>query len=139
MWTRDREHFSRLVDECGGSVYSAVNLVAKKARIKAKETDYMILDCEAISWALTGEQPKEIHKRPSEAYPITGYGITDLEDMLSCVDDVKVAQAVRDSYDLSVKANHLIYSYKEVPDEDRQARIRVLTNLIWNNYIQDKE
>ena len=140
MWTTDREHIRRVVDEeCNGSLYMAVNLVAKQARKKLAQADYMILDSQAISWALTSIPPEVIHKRPSEAYPTECYGLTFLEDMLSYVDDESVEESVKISYDHSVKGNHLIYSYNKDLDPSRKARVRILTRMAWDNYITNRK
>ena len=47
MWTSDKECFEKIKDGCG-STYGAVNLIAKRARIKLKEVDNMILESQAI-------------------------------------------------------------------------------------------
>lgn len=140
MWTTDRDHIKRVIDEeCNGSLYMAVNLVAKQSRKKLAQTDYMILDSQAISWALTNIPPEVIHTRPSEAYPRGCYGLTSLEDMLSYVDDESVKQSVEISYDRSVKGNHLIYFYNKDLDPSRKARVRILTRMAWDNYITNRK
>jgi len=128
MWTRDKDYFEQLSKQCG-SPYAAVNFIAKSARNKLLEVNNQILDSEAISWVLTGIAP-EIKKR-HKVYYLNGNHISYLDDVLSCVDDVEVCQSVRDSYFISCKANHLIYSYNPELDNDRQARVRVLTRMIW--------
>lgn len=140
MWIEDRHYFKEVSDEeCDGSTYMAVNLVAKRARNKLLETNGAILDSKAISWALTGVAPK-IHKRKSFEY---AYHLEDcnilqfLDDMLCCVDDIEVCESVRQSYESSVKVNHLIYYYNNSLDEPRKARTRVLTRIVWDYHINE--
>lgn len=111
-----------------GSTYAAVNYVAKSARDKIAHTDGHVLESEAISWVLTGEEPKVRNKTEEiERWYLQNY----IDDMLSEVDDIDVAQAVRDSYAASMEQHHLIYSYPEHLDENRKSRVRILTRMIW--------
>lgn len=128
MWRSDKEHFRKLVDECG-SPYAAVNHIAMEARRKLKEVDSQILDSKAITWALTGIPPK-IHNR-NEAYYLRDEAQAYLDDMLCYVDDEDVCESVRNSYKTSKRANHLIYVYKNDLDESRRARVRILTRIVW--------
>lgn len=123
-----KKEFDLLADKLG-SPFAAVNYVAKSARKLRKEIEYPILESEAISWAITGEKPKANGRKHSYSQ----YDINILDDILSEVDDDEVSQSVRNSYEESLQAHHLIYCYHTNLDESRKARVRVLLNMIWYN------
>lgn len=127
------ERFIELVQEFNGNRYMAVNYIVKLARKLTAKYNYMLLDSEAISWLLTGAQPKivtyyykSLHNKKSPQHAF-------IDDILCYVDDKGVSFCVNQSIQMSQKANHLIYIYTGVSDEHRQARIRVLTRIIWYN------
>ena len=137
-WRRDKDLFDEVVDTndiCPGSTYAAVRFVAREARKKLKETNNQIQDSEAISWALTGIAP-EIHNY-KEKYTEVYYSrnkLSAMNDILSCVDDPEVCESVRQSIKASDLIHHLIYCYHPDIDEYRQARVRILSKMIWDRF-----
>lgn len=129
MWKTNKEQFDKLALQLG-SPYAAVNFVAKSARNKLLATNNQILDSEAISWVLTGIAPELRKRRKIYDYSVT---IRYIDDVLACVDDEEVCECVRNSYEQSLESKHLIYSYNNELDDDRKARVRVLTRMIWFN------
>lgn len=114
------------------NVYSAINYIANQSRNLTKSTNNLILDSEAISWFLTGEKPSilsDIDKIKKQ----NRKKIVHITDILSYVDDISVCESAMTSLRVSKQAGYLIYVYKDVPDEDRQARVRVLTRILWYN------
>lgn len=126
------EKFQQFIDMCDGNVYKAVNLVAKLARQKAEATNNLVLHSEAISWVLTSETP-QILNEVSNPKDCASYSTAYISDVLSYIDDIQVCDAVRTSLKHSKKEHHLIYLYRDVSDEHRRARVRVLTRMIWYN------
>lgn len=128
--------FEEYVDRLG-DVYSATIYVAKEARRRAESTDNLILHSEAISWVISGEQPAILSmkdKSPTEANSIR----SQVNETLAYVEDLGVCESVKLSINSSISNKHLIYIYKDVPDSNQQARVRVLTNILWYTLNLDK-
>lgn len=131
MSLTDLDKFHKLEHKLG-SPYAAVNYISSEARKLASKYDNVILHSEAIDWVITGEKPKIISgvgKLSTKLNYVKSY----IDEILCYVDDASVCESVRYSIDASRSSNHLIYVYKDVPDESRQARVRVLTRMIWYN------
>lgn len=54
------------------------------------------------------------------------------KEYLKYVDDIDVYDAVLVSYEESLDCSNLVYKYLNVKDSSRQARVRVLTNILWD-------
>ena len=115
-----------------GSKFAAIVYVSKVARHRAKSVNNCITESQAISWVITGVEPphvqeylkwKELRKRADIDYA---------EDRLLYVDDVEVREATRKTILESREAGHLIYSYNDILSEPRKARVRILSNIIWD-------
>ena len=129
----DDKFFQKYIDKCDGNKFQAVRLVASLARSLSKKYDNKILDSEALTWILTGERPNTIDENGSIKRKSCINNISFMDDILSCVDDESVCESVRYSISESNKHKNLVYFYKGVPDECRQARVRVLVRMIWYN------
>lgn len=105
--------------------YSLVLDVARDARDMAKEYDDLILHSEAITHSLHGTRPKlkQIAKWESEA--------SEIRDIFCSIEDREICEAVYDSFYASKEAHNLKYVYNGVKDEYKQARIRILTKMLW--------
>lgn len=128
-----KREFDALADKVG-SPFAAVKYIAQSARQKRQSVDYRVLESQAITWVLTGIQPK-LSKRHLNVSD--WYNLPYLDEVLSCVDDDDVAASVRESYSESMKAHHLIYYYHQSLNEHQKARVRVLTRMIWYNIEQE--
>lgn len=127
--------FGRLHEfvEAYGNPYLAVKHIGQMARRVAEKYDNRILHSEAISWIVNGEKPDMIDdhgKLPPKHNYIQSY----IDEILSYVDDDNVCEAVRSSYIDSETHRHLIYNYNDISDTYRQARVRVLTRMIWYRF-----
>ena len=116
-----------------GSNYAAVAYITKLARKKMSSRNYQMLESEAISWVLTGVEPKVRKKIDIRAH----FEYNIVEDILCLVDDVAVCKLVRKSYGESLKRHHLIYCYHSTLDKGRRSRVRILTRMIWYNITQE--
>lgn len=115
-----------------GSRYSATVFVAKEARRLAEKYDNVITHAEALSWILSNKTPEGIkhyktikEKRSQKDLQYANYYLSNIQD-----EDVK--SAVLESLKYTKNEGHLIYRYKNVYDKYRQARIRILTNKLWD-------
>ena len=128
--------FQDCVDKLG-DVYSATIYIAKEARRRAEATDNLLLHSEAISWVITGEKPSilsTVDNLPTK----DNYIQSQVNETLKYIDDLGVAESVKLSINSSISNKHLIYIYKDVPNDHQQARVRVLTNMLWYNLHFDK-
>lgn len=115
-----------------GSKFAAVVYVSKLARQRAKSVDNCILESEALSWVLTGVEPKAVAIWRTRKNKKEELAKVYAKDRLMYVEDIDVRSAVEDSIDESIKGSHLIYLYNNVRDKDRQARVRILSRMIWD-------
>lgn len=122
--------FAQYVDKYG-SPFSAVQQIAKEARFRAESNDNIIMHSEAISWVISGNKPDILNRYTTRRARRVNAYISIIDDVLSEVDDEDVCNAVRESIKTSKNVNHLIYMYKSVHGEDRQARVRILTRIVW--------
>ena len=122
------QRFNQLVDTLG-SPYAATNYLARLARKLLVDNDNRLLESEAITWALTGEKPKLHRKRADYSLP----SMEIVDEVLCYVDDEDVCESVKDSYNKSLQAKHLIYCYSHELTEYQRSRVRILMRMIWYN------
>lgn len=130
---------SEYVKRCE-SPYSVVMTVASIARQRCKEWGGLISESEALTWVIRNEEP-EIVKEFGGKIPTkteidrrkykTKYEF--INDFLSEIDDPDIKDAVKTSYLESLKRKNLVYKYNDINNPSMQARIRVLTRMLWNS------
>lgn len=130
FWTDD-EQFNRYVSNFG-SRFAAVVYVSELARIHAKRAHNKILESEAISWVLTGDRPQILNDTKHIIRSRSRLKLDYVHDKLCCIDDIDIKDAVYTTLKYSVQSSHLIYLYNNVNDECRQSRVRVLSNILWD-------
>ena len=128
---KDSECFDAITKQFNGNRYAALSYVQRKARNYLKETDNLILDSEAVTWALRGERP-EIADRQTYSQVKRRYATSYIEGVLCYVDDLDVKRSVRKSIKASRSNQNLVYVYEGELSDSRSARVRILTNIIWN-------
>jgi hypothetical protein len=101
-----------------------------------KRVNNCISESEAISWVITGVEPKHLQKKLKYAETRKNLDIIYANDRLLYIDDIDVRESTRETILVSKKEKHLIYKYKDVLDESRKARVRILSNLIWDEMKQ---
>lgn len=126
----DYKLFQKYIDAFG-SIYAAVSAVSKAARNIANKYDNVILHSEAITWVLTGERPPILERYNEIQERRKNPDIHIINEMLSYVDDKQVCECVKLSINRTKQNNHLIYIYKGISDENKKARVRILTRMIW--------
>ena len=128
---KDSECFDAITKQFNGNRYAALSYVQRKARNYLKETDNLILDSEAVTWALRGERP-EIADRQTYSQVKRKYATSYIEEVLCYVDDLDVKRSVRKCIKASKSNQNLVYVYEGELSDSRSARVRILTNIIWN-------
>ena len=135
---KDSECFGAITKQFNGNRYAALSYVQRKARNYLEETDNLILDSEAVTWALRGERP-EIADRQTYSQVKRRYATSYIEEVLCYVDDLDVKRSVRKSIKASKSNQNLVYVYEGELSDSRSARVRILTNIIWNElYVRRK-
>lgn len=130
FWTDD-EQFNRYVSNFG-SRFAAVVYVSELARIHAKRAHNRILESEAISWVLTGDKPQILNNMEHANTSRSRLKLDYILDKLCYVEDIDVRDAVYSTLKYSIQASHLIYVYNNIKDVYRQSRVRVLSNMLWD-------
>lgn len=143
-WKRDKKLFDQLSSKCGSS-FAAIQQLAKSSRQKMIQSNNVISESEALTWALTSVQPEDLKKRmkiketlQNVYQPVRFYQEQYMEDLLASVDDIDIRHSVRESFVKSKEAGHLIYMYINELSDGNKARVRILTNLVWYYDTSDK-
>lgn len=122
------KEFDKFNDQYNNRFLSTM-LIAKQARQNASECNYVIRDSEALTWAITGIEPKHIDNEALHELQ----KMNSPEDILNYVSDNKLVQSVQQSLKESKNIHKLLYVYNDLTEEE-QIRVKVLTNLIWKKY-----
>lgn len=121
---------------CEGNKYKAVIYISKLARHRRKLVNYVITESEAITWVISGVKPDNLYNRIKNNLKLKNDDVLPPYDRLVYIDDKDVVECVKISVKHS-KNNHLVYIYNEIKDKHRQARVRILTNMIVDElYVQ---
>lgn len=105
--------------------YAAITVMAKQAREISASLGNRIPMAAALSFAACGELPD-----PKD-YP--DHRLDRVKEYLTYVDDIGIKSAVLLSYEESLLKNNLVYRYNNIEDEPRQAKIRIIMNILWEN------
>ena len=117
--------------ESASDKFNIVSNIAKEARSLADEYNNSIFHSEAISYVMSGARPS------NKYYYADEYEATIIKEMFCYIDDTEIKNAVYDSFYLSKSYNNLIYEYNTITDKPRQARVRVLTRMLWHRVYLD--
>lgn len=104
--------------------YLAVVQVAKEARGISKSLDNRIPSATALDFAAKGQIPD-----PKD-YP--DHRLDRAKNYVVYIEDIEVRSAVVASYEASLARDNLVYDYMVVDDEPRQAKIRIIMNILWD-------
>ena len=104
--------------------YMAAMQIAQNARDITDSLDNRITCSSAIDYAARGEVPD-----PKD-YP--DHRLDRVKEYLKYVCDIEIKSAVLSSYEESLAKNNLVYIYKNVDDEYRQSRVRIIMNILWD-------
>lgn len=104
--------------------YLAVMEMAEDTRTICHYLDNRITVATALEYASQGKMPN-----PKD-FP--DHRLDRVREYLTYVNDIEIKSAVIKSYEYSLKQNDLIYDYNNVDDEPRQARVRIIMNILWD-------
>lgn len=138
MWDKQHNDISELISKTG-SPYAAAMYSAKLARKHLIECKNSIPESQALSWAITGQEPCNLEEKIKQTLALLNpLSSTYLQDALSCIDDIRIRDCVANSYRLSVNSKKLRYDYKSIQNPWLQSRIRVITRLIYLNRFREE-
>lgn len=129
-WMSCKE-FNAYVTLCG-SRFAAVNYIAKLAQARRRQVHYCISESQSLTWVLTGKEPELLQTYRMRRKLLKAQRKQFVEDHLGCIEDEQIRAAVQHSIYLSNQQNHLIYDYIDISEENRQARVRVICNIVWD-------
>lgn len=104
--------------------FVAAMTLAQAARDVANSLDNRITLSTALDYVARGELPN-----PKD-YP--DHRLDRVYNYISYIYDVEVRSAIIKSYEASLHCQHIQYVYNNVTDAYRQARIRVIINILWD-------
>jgi len=124
-WTHN-EYFLQLQESVGR--FDAVSIIGAQARALSKLYHGQISHAEALSWLLSGEKPLSAKRFVDEATK------RDLRIRLWLNDiaDSSVRYNVLCSINASLHIHNLTYIYKDDLSSSKQARVRILTKMLWD-------
>ena len=105
--------------------YVAAMQLAKEARAICNSLPNRITDSRALDFAARHELP--------DPKDFPDHRLDRVREYLLYVEDIEVKSAVIASYEETLLKNNLVYEYKTITDEPRQARVRVIVNILWDN------
>lgn len=124
------------IEAAVGSKFGAVMYIAQEARKRAEANDHYVLDSEAVCWVITGDVPESAKKFQSGYYESRSK--RSPIDRINYIEDRQVREAVKGTITKSLKKLHLIYTYKGIQDEYRKSRVRVISNMIWDEITREQ-
>jgi len=120
------EYYIQLKDKVGQ--YAAVSIIGAQARALSKLYHGQISHAEALSWILSGEKPKSVDNIVDEATRRDRRIALWLNDIC----DVDVRDTVLSCINSSLHVHNLTYIYKDGLSSAKQARVRILTRMLWD-------
>lgn len=133
----EQTKIAELVAAFGGNRYVATMYLADATRTILDRYNNQLLESEAIAWLLTGVRPPHLQEKPKPR-PRRNWRKAWVTDRLSEVLDVEVKQAVLETVRRSKRVHRLEFCYKDVSDESRRTRIRILSRIIWTATQQEE-
>ena len=115
-------HYQELCQQM--NPYLAIMQMAEDTRNICSSLDNRITVSAALDYAAQGTVPN-----PKD-YP--DHRLDRVKDYLTGVIDPEIRYAVIKSYEASLYKDHLIYVYNNISDNPRQARVRVILNILWD-------
>lgn len=119
----DAPYYADLLTYFNNSPYSVGGFVMDESRRLMDVSPQHITAKEAVTWAIRDTPPK--------FEKVVTYAENYLDDVLSNIDDDNVREAVEASFLLSKSRQNLLYDYKMVNNLHYQAKVRILTRMLW--------
>lgn len=118
--------------EQSSNVYEVVRNVMDSARELSTRCDNKILHSQAITHVINGTKPDDWISIDFD----DEYEAYQIREMFCYIDDKDICDAVYDSFYKSKKSKNLVYVYNDIVDINRQARVRVLTRMLWYKLVK---
>lgn len=115
-----------------GNQYKAVNHIIDTAR-DIMEANTSILESQALTWAITGEKPQSIVDTEQAVNTLYKDFNSLLHNVLCEISDSKIRLCVLRTYKYSKAHNRLIFVYLPNMSDSAQAKIRVISRILWYN------
>lgn len=112
------------------NVFAAINYVSAVARRRRNAVHNCITESEALTWVISGEEPINLRPNLKQYYKHKNRAIEYVNDRLCYIDDKDVRRAIQLTIQDYRSSGHLIYNYNNISDDPRQARVRILCNII---------
>lgn len=130
MWVNDNEKMYDLIKKLN-SPYAACMYAAKKARNLQTDTNNVISESDALSWAISGIPPSNLEKKLKIKFTKDQdvKNSERIDNILATIDEDYIRDAVLKSYRASVRSKRLVYDYANITDKHIRARIRILTKM----------
>ena len=127
----DNKYLNEYINKHGGK-YNATVFVGKKARQLCEKYDHVISHAEAITWLLSGVVPEGVKQYETKIKQREQRSLWYAKEYLSNILDQEVVESVLASIRKSEEKHHIEIVYKSILDENRRARVRILTRKIWD-------
>lgn len=132
-WT-DNQVIDDLEDKFGNRFMAVID-IADSARKEVNKSYGFLSGSQALAKVCTGHVPDKMKHNTKDPSSYLNRCLYEIDDYLTQVSDEDVKQAVRDSLILSFKYHYLIYDYKEITQLERQSRVRILCNILWDKLL----
>lgn len=127
--------FNKFSDDCGNK-FLALSYLCKESRETLTNVNNSISINDTFNWIISNKHPKNLHFRM-----IQQSEKSDVESLsrrlCDICQDAAIKEAVIQSLCLSRSQGHLIYQYTNITSSSKQARVRVLCNIIWEEILSE--
>lgn len=130
-----QNEFESAVRTCAGNRYEAINKLCRRARRLSSSVNNSIKQIDSIHWALSNVPPDSLFTQQH----ITPEYEQLMEEYLCQVENDSIANSVRTSFSQSVKIGHLVYVYQDDLSDYQEARVRIITNMLWYQLLEERK
>lgn len=130
-----QDEFEYKVKICDGNRYEAINKLCRRARKLSVSVNNSIKQIDSIHWALSDVPPNSLFTQQH----ITSEYERMMEEYLCQVENQGIANSVRTSFSQSVKIGHLVYVYRDDLNAYQEARVRIITNMLWYQLLEERK
>lgn len=120
-----------------GSDFAAINYVADLANAIYNKYKGHIPKSEILAWILDGKKPEGLHNAMLKAKRVGVQNYTNSVDYLNYVSDKQIVASVVETLDNAIITRNLTYIYQGPLSEGQQARVRVISNMLWAKIQED--
>lgn len=130
-----QNEFESEVNKCHGNRYAAINKLCRRARQLSASANNPIKQIDSIHWALSNVPPDSLITQQSVMPEYERM----MEEYLCQVENEGIANSVRTSFSQSIKIGHLVYVYQDDLNAYQEARVRIITNMLWYQLLEERK